>query len=164
MTGYLVDSNILINSNRYYRQQYFPVVWHFFQQMPNFHMLDRVYQELTSKSDDLSVWTRQYYLRNTVKVDDCVAEYGQIAQYVSQSGLWSAAGYEEWTMKAEKADPWLIASAMKHSYTIITDEKNTGPHGNRTANEPKIPFVAQHFNVSIVNFWDFLSDNHFVAK
>lgn len=30
MNGYLVDSNILITSNRRYRQQYFPVVWHFF--------------------------------------------------------------------------------------------------------------------------------------
>ncbi|KRL56928.1 hypothetical protein FD35_GL001224 [Furfurilactobacillus rossiae DSM 15814] len=32
------------------------------------------------------------------------------------------------------------------------------------SNEPKIPFVAKHFNVPTINFWDFLSENHFIAK
>lgn len=32
------------------------------------------------------------------------------------------------------------------------------------SNEPKIPFVANHFNVPTINFWDFLSVNHFIAK
>lgn len=52
MNGYLIDTNILINSNRYYRQKFFSVVWNFFLTMPNFYMLDRVYDELISKKDD----------------------------------------------------------------------------------------------------------------
>lgn len=127
-------------------------------------MIGQVFKELESKNDELSDWIKKNYLNNTVSVDDCIPEYVKVTEYVSQSNLWTAAGYEEWTMKYEKADPWLIASAMKHSYTIITDERDTGPNGNRTDNEPKIPFVAKHFNVPTINFWDFLSANHFIAK
>ncbi|WP_054726159.1 DUF4411 family protein [Paucilactobacillus hokkaidonensis] len=157
MNGYLVDSNILITSNRRYRQQYFPVVWHFFLQTPHFYMLDRVYNELTSKNDDLKNWTKQNYQNKIIKADDCIAEYTQITQYLLASNLWTAAGYQEWTAKYEKADPWLIACAMKNSYTILTDERSTGPNGNKSDNEPKIPFVANEFNVPTMNFWTFFS-------
>lgn len=164
MNGYLVGSNILITSNRRYRQQYFPIVWHFFLQTPHFYMLDRVYDELTSKNDDLKLWTKQNYQNKILKADDCIAEYTQITQYLLESNLWTAAGYQEWTTKYEKADPWLIACAMKNSYTILTDERSTGPNGTKSDNEPKIPFVAKEFNVPTVSFWKFLAENNFVAN
>lgn len=164
MNGYLIDSNILINSNRFYRRQFFPVVWHFFLKVPNFYMLDRVYEELISKPDDLRDWTKHNYSKRVTTADDCIPEYTQISKYLSESGLWTPAGYQEWTSKYEKADPWLIACAMKNSYTIITDENNTGPNGKASNNEPKIPFVAKHFDVPTQSFWEFLNQEQFVAN
>lgn len=164
MIGYLIDSNILINSNRYYKPQFFPVVWKFFVSTPNCYMLDRVYNELTSKDDTLRSWTIQNYRRETIVADESIQEYVEVSSFLSESGLWTPAGYQEWTEKYEKADRWLIACAMKNSYTIITDEKNTGPNGIASNNEPKIPFVANHFGVKIASFWDFLGTEHFVAN
>ncbi|WCG35738.1 DUF4411 family protein [Companilactobacillus farciminis] len=164
MNGYLIDSNILINSNRYYRQKFFPVVWNFFLTMPNFYMLDRVYDELVSKKDDLCTWTKNNYKNKILIADSYTSEYTDVAQYLISSGHWSAAGYQEWTSKYEKADPWLIACAINNSYTIITNERNTGPNGTTSDNEPKIPFVAQEFNVPILTFWEFLEKNNFVAN
>lgn len=164
MNGYLIDSNILINSNRYYRQEFFPIVWKFFITTPNFYMLDRVYDELTTKDDALSVWTKQNYNKKAILAANSIQEYTQVSSFLSESGLWTPAGYQDWTEKYEKADPWLIACAMKNSYTIITDEKNAGPNGVASNNEPKIPFVANHFEVKINNFWDFLGAEHFIAN
>ncbi len=164
MNGYLVDSKILINSNRNYRQKFFPVVWHFFLTVPNFYVIDRVYDELISKDDDLCDWTKQHYSKKWIPANDYILEYARVNQYLSKSGLWTPAGYQEWTSNYHKADPWLIACAMKNSYTIITDEKNTGPNGAASDNEPKIPFVANHFNVPTIDFWQFLSDKKFIAS
>lgn len=119
---------------------------------------------MVSKGDTLSNWTRQNYNKKTIIADDSIQEYAQVSSFLSESDLWSPAGYQEWTEKYEKADPWLIACAMKNSYTIITDERNTGPNGITSNNEPKIPFVANHFNVKIANFWSFLGTEHFVAN
>ena len=164
MNGYLIDSNILINSNRYYKQKYFPVVWNFFLKTPNFFMLDKVYNELTSKEDDLCKWTLSNYQETILNADDFIVEYSRISNYLVSSQLWSPAGYQEWVSKYDKADPWLIACALKNSYIIITDERNTGPNGSISDNEPKIPFVASKFNVPTISFWEFLDTNQFIAK
>jgi len=164
MNGYLIDSNILINSNRYYRQQFFPVVWQFYLQTPDLYMLDRVYAELVSKDDSLGKWTKANYKPKLISADESFSEYREVNHYLSQSKLWTPAGYQEWTDKMEKADPWLIVCAMKNSYTIVTDEKNTGPNGRASDNEPKIPFVSEHFKVPTVSFWEFLKQKQFLAQ
>lgn len=164
MSGYLVDSNILINSNRNYRQQFFPIVWQFYLNMPNFYMIDRVYDELLTKDDDLKKWTKQNFATHKILADTCIAEYTQVVKYLTDSNLWTAAGAQQWKDDPSKADPWLIACAMKNSYTIITDENDTGPNGKPTDNEPKIPFVAKHFGVPTISFWSFLDRSHFIAS
>lgn len=58
MNGYLLDSDIWIISNRHYRQRFFPIVWHFFLNTEHLYMLDRVYEEITTKDDELSVWSK----------------------------------------------------------------------------------------------------------
>jgi hypothetical protein len=82
-----VDSNILINSNRNYRQKYFPVVWDFFLNTPDLYMLDRVYRELVSKDDELRAWIKRYYSEKILTADESIAEYQKVNQYLQMSGL-----------------------------------------------------------------------------
>lgn len=164
MNGYLVDSNIFIVSNRNYRQEFFPVVWDFFLSTPNLYMLDRVYNELVPKNDALSVWAKKNYKNSVIVADTFFDEYRQVADYLRNSGLWTNAGYEQWTRDYTKADPWLIACALNRGYTIVTDEKMTGPNGKASPNEPKIPFVAKQLGVKTASFWTLLKSEHFTAK
>jgi hypothetical protein len=47
------------------------------------------------------------------------------------------------------ADPWLIAAAIKHSYTVITFEKsNVGLNVNQPSKSVKIPDICKQFNVN----------------
>jgi hypothetical protein len=163
MNGYLVDTSIFIASNRNYRQEFFPVVWKFFLNTSHLYMLDRVYNELIEKPDDLSIWAKKNWKDSIIIADTFVNEYRQVADYLRNSGLWSSAGYEQWTRDYTKADPWLIACAMNQGYTIVTCENNVGPNGKVSSQEPKIPFVAQHMGVKTMDFWHFLAAEHFKA-
>ncbi|WP_270759191.1 DUF4411 family protein [Lactiplantibacillus plantarum] len=164
MSGYLIDSNILIVSNRNYRQDYFPVVWNFFKNNQDVYISNYVYNELLKLDDDLCEWTKTNYKDRVLPLEDSVKEYTKVIKYVTSSGKWKPAGYEQWSTDVDKADPWLIAYALKHELTIVTDENNTGPNGNSTNNEPKIPFVADHFQVDTINFWELLNREHFKAQ
>ena len=161
MKGFLIDSNIFINANRHYRRAYFPIVWHFFEQTPEVYMLDRVYDEVIGLGDDLSDWARGFYRDKQIEADQYIQNYAEVAQYLTNSNNWTAAGYGQWTDDYTKADPWLIACAKQEDYAIVTDERNTGPNGKATPNEPKIPFVAKALGVRTVDFWKFLDLEHF---
>lgn len=163
MSGYLIDANILIVSNRNYRQAFFPVVWNFFKNNDAVFVSKHVYDEILTLDDDLCAWTKQNYQSRIVYGDDSIVEYTRVIEYVTSSGQWNAAGYEQWSIDERKADPWLIATALKRDLTIVTDENNTGPNGRPTNNEPKIPFVAHHFDVKTIDFWTLLGEEHFQA-
>lgn len=164
MNGYLIDSNILIVSKKNYRQKYFPVIWNFFKDSGDIFVLDRVYDELMSMDDDLTEWVKTTYKTAKVTADESVGEYREVSDYLIKSNHWTAAGYDQWIMNYTKADPWLIAYAKKECLTIITDERNAGPNGSASDNEPKIPFVASALGVRTLNFWDFLDEKGFIAK
>ncbi|MBU7540808.1 DUF4411 family protein [Levilactobacillus brevis] len=164
MSGYLIDSNILIVSNRNYRQDFFPVVWEFFKNNEDVFITNRVYNEIMKLDDELCAWTKANYKSRVLQVENAVSEYGRVISYVTSSGKWRPAGYEQWSSDANKADPWLIGYALKYGLTIVTDENNTGPNGHPTNNEPKIPFVADYFGVDTINFWELLSREHFKAQ
>ncbi|WP_273753449.1 DUF4411 family protein [Leuconostoc mesenteroides] len=164
MSGYLIDSNILIVSSRNYRQKFFPIIWQFFKNNNQIYVLDKVYSELVCIDDDLGKWVKDNYERIKIISDSSIIEYRKVVRYLVESGKWNPAGYQQWTMNSDKADPWLIAVAMKNDLTIITDEKLKGPNGSPVDNEPKIPFVAKNFNVKTLTFWEFLEDQNFVAN
>lgn len=164
MNGYLLDANIFINANRYYKREFFPIVWNFFRNTPEVLMLDRVYREIVALDDELSEWAKVYYKNNSISADQFIVEYQQVSEYLVGSQKWEPAGYEQWTNDYEKADPWLIACAKHNNYCIVTDENKKGPNGNKTANEPKIPFVAEQLSVSTINFWTFLRKEQFSAR
>ncbi|ARY92783.1 MULTISPECIES: DUF4411 family protein [Lacticaseibacillus] len=164
MNGYLLDSDIWIISNRHYRQRFFPIVWHFFLNTEHLYMLDRVYEEITTKDDELSVWVKEHFKGKTIVSDLFVTEYQVVTQYLMTSQKWTAAGYEQWTGDYQKADPWLIACALNKKMTIITNENMTGPNGLASKAEPKIPYVANQLGVATMNFWDFLANEKFIAE
>jgi hypothetical protein len=49
------------------------------------------------------------------------------------------------------ADPWVIALAMTHKLTIVTQERRPG-----SPDSPTIPRVCRHFGVSFVDTFEFM--------
>lgn len=159
---YLIDSNILINSNRHYKQKFFPVVWDFFLNN-DVYLIDKVYDELKDKDDELSEWIKNNCKNHVIDSSFSILEYKEVANFLETSGKWKDSAIQSWIGEDWKADPWLISCAKHNSYTIITDEKDTGPDSISKA-EPKIPYVAKKLGVKVVNFWTFLENNNFKAK
>ena len=65
--------------------------------------------------------------------------------------------FDEWAT-FEKADPWLIAIAKAHDYTIVTMEernRNLNP-SNPTSKEPRIPDVCDALGVNCINLYDLM--------
>ena len=52
----------------------------------------------------------------------------------------------------EKADPWLIATAMTGDYTVVTHEKKDGP-GSRKV---KIPAICEEFEVPYLSIFELM--------
>ncbi|GAO99620.1 DUF4411 family protein [Fructobacillus ficulneus] len=134
MKQYLLDANILINANRYYRQKFFPVIWRFFKNNQKIHLLDKVYNEIIVIDDELSCWLRKNYDEVQINSSNSIAEYKKVVDYLVTSQLWSPAGYESWIQNANKADPWIISSALKHDFIIVSEERKTGPNGMQSSN------------------------------
>ncbi|WP_034994865.1 DUF4411 family protein [Liquorilactobacillus vini] len=126
-------------------------------------ILDKVYKEMLQGKDELRDWAKC----NKSKVVDsalAVKEYQDVLIYLVSSNKWEPAGYELWASDINKADPWLIACAKMKSLIIVTDEKNSGPNGKKSRQEPKIPFVADRLGVRTIGFWEFLKLKKFVAR
>lgn len=55
------------------------------------------------------------------------------------------------------ADPWVIAAASAHGYTIVTEEKPSGGLSAKTPNRSaKIPDVAHHFGVKTTDIYEMM--------
>ena len=86
-----------------------------------------------------------------------LAEYAAVLNYLSESPLYKQKSFDEWAT-FEKADPWLIAIAKAHGYTIVTMEernRNLNP-SNPTSKEPRIPDVCAALGVECINLYDLM--------
>ena len=88
-----------------------------------------------------------------------LAEYAAVLNYLSESPLYKQKSFDEWAT-FEKADPWLIAIAKAHDYTIVTMEernRNLNP-SNPTSKEPRIPDVCDALGVKCINLYDLMHE------
>ena len=117
-------------------------------------------KELTSPPsddpDDLELWAKLLKGSLFLPVDGPIQlKYNQVVQHVQTSGRYK----QHWIAKfLDGADPWLVAYAMALGGRIVTFEKPE-PRAKR----PKIPDIAQHFNVRCLTLWDMLNELKFRA-
>lgn len=90
---------------------------------------------------------------------DVLNSYAAVLKYVNDSPFYKQKSYHEWA-KFEKADPWLIAIAKTHDYTIVTMEEPIGNLSKKhpTSKEPRIPDVCAALGVECINLYDLMHE------
>lgn len=171
MVKYVIDSNALIDAfNTYYKNDIFPTVWNFIEshiESNDLIIIDKVCNELQRQNDELKEWINgidKNKILNITEDVDVMSEYQEIQKYIVNSGCWKSAGYLQWS-GYEKADPWLIATAMHFDYTIVTHER-ARPRMDKShpsKREPKITVVADNFGVETIKIYDLLEKLKFSA-
>ena len=147
----LIDSNFLIAMESVYPQDIFPSLWD--KLAAAFRTEPLVIHESVEK--ELTVWNStvsRWYVGNTQGIavretDEAELEaYTRVASWVE----------EEWKPRyrsqavdvfLDVTDSWLVASALAHGDTIITNEK----HAPQSVARVRIPDVATHFGVECLD-------------
>lgn len=155
--SFLLDTNIFITPYRiYYPFDLAPSFWEQLKNVlesPNVAILDKVLDEINKGSNDdkLTEWINNVNL-NIIKQhehQDIVKAFQSIINYIDQSN-YTAEAKNEW-MEQGIADPWLIATAIVHHYTIITLETKSNE-----LRKIKIPTIAEHFNIECKDLFYFM--------
>lgn len=157
---YLIDTNSLIDAHKkWYRPGVFKSVWDFLASNDHVKMTTLVYREI-NYPDGLVAWTQATFKQNQIQVSsEIIVAYDEIMDWLSNSERWSPAGISEW-QKADKADPWLIATAKVSHQTIVTMDGNGRATlldvSSFSGKEPKINAVADQFKVQTITLYELL--------
>lgn len=166
MSKYLLDANILISAHRlFYAHDIVPSFWKWLEEMvpENIIIIDLVKDELTVEDDFLSNWVRYLLESNPANLihtksnQDIVNNYADVIDYIGSCGLYKVDSIEQW-MGMNKADPFLIATAMTRNDIIVTLEKRHSGLNQitPTKQEPKIPDVADRFSIECINLYELM--------
>lgn len=144
---YVLDSNVFIEAkNRYYGFDIAPGFWEWLEHSyatGKICSIKPVYDELTDRGDELAYWVKKHPHKGMfTAIDGAQAIYG----FVNKIITW-AEGKKYKTSATRKfaacADPFLIAFAAAHGYTVVTQERPE-PDSRKSV---KIPDVCKAFSV-----------------
>lgn len=145
---YLIDASSLIEAKeRNFCFDICPGFWDWLDQHNtdgNVFSIDRVYDELSRGNDSLVMWAKQRKASFFLPVDPAtITAMTQVTQWAN-GGNFTPRAQEEFL---RGADPFLIAYALAHGHTIVTDE--TYVLGEKK--KIKIPAACQKFNVKCMS-------------
>jgi hypothetical protein len=150
---FIIDSNVLITPFKfYYSFEIAPQFWDTIAKhitLKNITILDKVFDEISSKDDPLGQWINSIDGLEQINYRDSeiIGNYGKIMNYIKTGGFYSSIAFNAWA-QGNKADPWIIAAAMAYNYTVITFETfNQGLNVNQPSKVVKIPNVCQQFDI-----------------
>ena len=132
----LLDADVLIAAHRiYYAPDFCPGFWiclEHYLRVGKLLIIDPVRDEIDAPSD-LVKWLKQLPRHAFASIDAPVIQaYQTVAEWIRQTPQFTAAALNEF---ANGADGWLVAYAMVHNATIITNEVSAPGSINRV----KIP-------------------------
>lgn len=151
---FLIDSSSFLTPSKfYYAFDLVPSYWEKLSvcaETGKIILLDIVKNEIYKGADDLVTWIEnnqsKLILCNHVE-PNIIEKYQEVLQYVQTCGYYNDKALHAWS-RNDIADPWLIAAAIVHNYTLITNEVSAGTLSNKTPSKnAKIPDVAKVFNV-----------------
>jgi hypothetical protein len=154
----ILDSNAFIEAkNRYYAFDICPGYWDFVIKdfgCGNATSFTHVWTEIESGGDDLTAWMKgnldkkQFY--------DCAKDAGVVSRYRSVSHYVTTAYSAKPNvisafLDPSVADPWLVAFALAHGGTVVTQEtpKSSGK-------KVSLVDVCDHFGVRHIDMIEFL--------
>lgn len=122
--AYLLDTNVLIAAkNNHYGFDFCPAFWGWLDSADatgTVHSIERVYDELIERGDDLSEWARArraFFLPLTAEDVRAVAA---VNRWANDSADYDAAAKSEF---ADAADSFLVAQASASGHTVVTHER-----------------------------------------
>ncbi len=144
---YVLDSNVFIEAkNRYYGFDIAPGFWEWLEcsyMTGKICSIKPVYDELTTGDDELADWVK---LKPHKGIFTTIDGDQAIYDFVNQIATWAEDKkykYSAIQKFADCADPFLIAFAAAHGYTVVTNERPE-PDSRRSV---KIPDVCKAFDV-----------------
>ena len=112
-----------------------------------------VLNELLRSKDELAAWAKkQQGTLFLIPDQDVQGVFSQIAENVKNNKRFAACQVDKFL---KDADPWVIAHAKALGGRVVTFEKP-----EPTSTKPKIPDVADDFDVKCINLWDLLTELH----
>ncbi|MET0119257.1 MAG: DUF4411 family protein [Sedimenticola sp.] len=143
---YVIDTCSLVAMTEIYPHDVFPGVWEKVDELIDdgkIISVDDVYEELSSKDDDIYKWAG---IRNHIfkELDDAIQE-SAIEILSTHSNLIDLKN------KKSSADPFLIATARIHGGIVVTEEDFSGGH-----HSSKIPDVCRDYKMGCINLLDML--------
>jgi len=164
-TTYLIDTNSLITpKNTYYPLDLAPRFWESMAekiQEGSIAILDLVKKEILKPKDkdDLALWMVELDIGQYVnhKQQEIVLKYAEILQYLQKDPSYSEKALRAWADEAI-ADPWLIAAAAIHGFTIVTFETRIHLNTGSPCGTPKIPNVAEKFHVKTTDLFHMIRE------
>lgn len=143
MSGYTIDTMVLIYLNKRYPKDLFPTLWERVEatmESGEFCICSEVHKELHRGGDDLANWASSYpdFIHSPEE-----AEFAVVADI--------ATNHPDWVQGTQNAgDPFVVAHAVSEGSVIVTDERRKGP--GAIGKNMKIPNVAAEHDVECVNF------------
>lgn len=64
----------------------------------------------------------------------------------------------------DAADPFVVAVALEHCATVLTQEQRQDPHDPALVNGPKIPTICAEYNLPCVNIEEFVTKEGFSIR
>lgn len=164
---FLIDANSIITPYRAYYP--FDLAGSFWSQLSQhieegrIAILDVILDEILKGNDDLTRWMKAIHIKNSIdhRESQTIVYYAQILQFIQNSPLYKQSALSEWS-RASVADPWLIAAAKSHGYSIVTlEEGNSNPNPKSPWKAAKIPDIAAEFDVEVVNLFAMMRELKF---
>ena len=141
----LLDSDVLITAYRdYYAPDYCPGFWSCLEHylaVGRLLIIDPVRDEIDAPSE-LVQWVNRLPQHAFAPVDaPMIQAYRTVAQWIQSNAQYTAAALDGF---AKGADGWLVAYAMVHDATIISNEVSAPGSKNRV----KIPDLCRQFGAN----------------
>ncbi|MBN1165984.1 MAG: DUF4411 family protein [Methanospirillaceae archaeon] len=152
--NYLLDSNVFIQAkNGYYSFDIAPGFWRWLEILAEEQAVltvKAVREEIIDGNDALRDWMADFPKEFFAEPDIPVQEnLRKIVTFIMQEPRF--AEHHRYSF-LEKADPWLIATAMTGDFTIVTHEEKTGPGSTKV----KIPNICEVFQVPFLSVFDLM--------
>ena len=122
--AYLLDANVFISAkNNHYGFEFCPAFWDWLDTAHAagvVHSVDRVYDELIERGDDLSDWARARRGFFVALTADDVRAVAEVNRWANDSTDYDPAAKAEF---ADAADSFLVAQAYAGGHTVVTHER-----------------------------------------
>lgn len=137
---YIVDTCSLTEMRRTYPKDIFPGAWDKISILAGSGIIlsvENVYEELKSQDDDVFEWARRF--------SEIFLPLDEAIQLKVREILKTHKNLLDLKKKTSEADPFVVACAILHDCTVVTEEKPSGG-----SNKAKIPDVCKAYGVECV--------------